>query len=205
MAMREAHLTHDDWDRPRCSICVAGRNGEIDLPRSEKLLADRTRLSAIAEKFDLSYDSLRRHWLGISADRKNYLQPGRQLTQEAVAAELAEEKVSMMDHLRIVRGGLHKLFFHAVEVSDHAGGASLATALERNVMRGAQLAGEWRPTTAVQNNLTIFNMPGVASTIAGIARVLAPYPEARRALVDYLRSQPAAPPMIEAQAGDAAD
>ena len=111
----------------------------------------------------------------------------------------------MMDHLRIVRGGLHKLFFHAVEVSDHAGGASLATALERNVMRGAQLAGEWRPTTAVQNNLTIFNMPGVASTIAGIARVLAPYPEARRALVDYLRSQPAAPPMIEAQSGDAAD
>jgi hypothetical protein len=121
-----------------------------------------------------------------------------------LAAELAEERVSAIDHLRIVRGGLHKLFCHAVEVNDHAGGASLAQTIEKNVMRGAQLAGEWQPTPAVQNNVAIFNMPGVASTIAGIARVLAPYPEARRALVEYLRSQPAAPAMIEAQS-DAAD
>jgi hypothetical protein len=101
MATREAHLTHDDWDRPRCSICVAGRNGEIDLLRIEKLLADRSRLSAVALKFDVSHDALRRHWLGVSADRKNYLAKGRQLTQEALAAELAEEKVSALDHLRI--------------------------------------------------------------------------------------------------------
>jgi hypothetical protein len=49
----------------------------------------------------------------------------------------------------------------------------------------------------VQTNVAIFNLPGVASTIAGIARVLAPYPEARRALVEFLRSQPAMPPLIE--------
>jgi hypothetical protein len=202
--MRKAHLTHDDWDRPRCSICMAGRTATIDLLRIEKLLADRSRLTAIALKFDVSHDALRRHWLGISPERKNYLQRGRQLTQEALAAELAEEKISAIDHLRIVRGGLHKLFCHAVEVNDHAGGAVIATAIEKNVMRGAQLAGEWQPTPAVQNNVAIFNMPGVASTIAGIARVLVPYPDARRALVEYLRSQPAAPAMIEVQS-DAAD
>jgi hypothetical protein len=39
--MRETHLTHDNWERPRCSICVAGRKGELDLLRVEKLLADR--------------------------------------------------------------------------------------------------------------------------------------------------------------------
>jgi hypothetical protein len=76
--MRETHLTHDNWERPRCSICVAGRKGELDLLRVEKLLADRSRLGAVALKFKLSHDALRRHWLGVSAERKNFLQQGRQ-------------------------------------------------------------------------------------------------------------------------------
>jgi hypothetical protein len=196
-------LTHDDWDRSRCSICVAGRNGALDLLRVEKLLADHAKLSAVAEKFEVSYDALRRHWLGISAERKNYLQRGRQLSKEALASELAEEKLSTIDHLRIVRGGLHRLFCHAVEVNDHSGGASLAQAIEKNVMRGAHLAGEWQPGPSVQNtNVTLFLVPGVASAIAGIARVLAPFPEARLAVVEYLRAQPGAPPMIEHAAAD---
>jgi hypothetical protein len=196
-------LTHDDWDRPRCSICVSGASGTIDLLRIEKLLADRSRLSAVAEKFSLSYDSLRRHWLGISADRKNYLQRGRQLSKEALAAELAEEKISTLDHLRIVRGGLHRLFCHAVEVNDHSGGASLAQAIEKNVMRGAHLAGEWQPGPSVQTNIAIFNVPGVAATVAGIARALAPFPEARLAVAEYLRqAQPAAPMIEHADAAD---
>jgi hypothetical protein len=193
-------LAHDDWDRPRCTVCVAGQNGAIDLLRIEKLLADHTRVAAVAEKFDLSYDSLRRHWLGISADRKNYLQRGRQLTKEALAAELAEEKISTIDHLRIVRGGLHRLFVHAVEVNDHSGGASLAQAIEKNVMRGAHLAGEWQPGPNVHTNIAIFNVPGVAATVAGIARALAPYPEARLAVAEYLRQ--AQPAVIEHVAAD---
>lgn len=196
-------LSHDDWDRPRCSICVAGSSGAIDLLRVEKLLSDRSRLSAVAEKFSLSYDSLRRHWIGLSAERKNYLQRGRQLTKEALAAELAEEKISTIDHLRIVRGGLHRLFMGAVELGDCSGGASLAQAIERNVMRGAQLAGEWTSGPAVQNNIAIFNIPGVAATVAGIARVLAPFPEARIAVAEYLRrAQPAAPMIEHADAAD---
>jgi hypothetical protein len=196
-------LTHDDWDRPRCSICVAGRDGALDLLRVEKLLADRSRMAAVAQKFALSYDALRRHWLGLSAERKNFLQRGRQLTKDALAAELAEEKLSTIDHLRIVRGGLHRLFCHAVEVCDHSGGASLAQAIEKNVMRGAHLAGEWQPGPSVQTNIAIFNIPGVAATVAGIARVLAPFPDARLAVVEYLRTQPAAPPMIEVQGAGA--
>jgi hypothetical protein len=92
-------LTHDDWDRSRCSICVAGRSGALDLLRVEKLLADRSRMAAVAQKFELSYDSLRRHWLGISMERRNFLQRGRQLSKEALAAEIAEERLSTIDHL----------------------------------------------------------------------------------------------------------
>jgi hypothetical protein len=202
MARRDAHLIHDDWDRPQCSICTAGRNGKIDLLRIEKLLSERAELRAIAKQFDLSHHSLRRHWLGVSTERKNYLETGRQLVKDALAAELAEEKVSTIDHLRIVRGGLHRSFAHAVEVNDHRGAASLAAVLEKNIMDGARLAGEWQPAGPVQNNVTILNLPGVAATIAGIARVLAPYPEARAAVVEYLRQvrpQPPAPAKIEAR------
>jgi hypothetical protein len=103
-----------------------------------------------------------------------------------------------------VRGGLHRLFCHAVEVNDHSGGASLAQAIEKNVMRGAHLAGEWQPGPAVQT-VTIFNVPGTAQVLAGIGRALAAYPDARHAVVEYLRqAQPAEPPMIEVQ-GAAAD
>ena len=189
MTRRLVHLRHDEWDRPRCSICRAGRVGEIDLLRVEKLLADRAKLKAVAAKFGLKHDALRRHWDAISADRKNYLRVGRQLSQDALAAATAEEKVSTIDHLRIVRAGLHKLFQHAVEVNDHGGGASLAAALDRNIMHGAQLAGEWQPGPSVQNNVAVFNIPGVASTVAGIARVLGPFPEARRAVMEFLKDR----------------
>ena len=101
MVRRLVHLRHDEWDRPRCSMCSAGRAGEIDLLRIEKLLADRAKLKAVAAKFGLKHDALRRHWEGVSTDRKNYLRVGRQLSQEALAAATAEEKVSTIDHLRI--------------------------------------------------------------------------------------------------------
>ena len=58
---------------------------------------------------------------------------------------------------------LHKLFQYAIEVNDHGGGASLAAALDRNIMHGAQLAGEWQPGPSVQDNVEIFNIPRVAS------------------------------------------
>jgi hypothetical protein len=69
MVSRLVHLRHDDWDRPRCSICSAGRGGEIDLLRIEKLLADRAKLKAVAAKFGLKQDALRRHWDAVSIER----------------------------------------------------------------------------------------------------------------------------------------
>jgi hypothetical protein len=196
---------HDDWDRPRCQICRAGRTGEIDLTRIEKLLADRSKLRAVAEKFNVSRDALWRHWQGVGTDRRNYLRMGRELSVDALRAATAEEKISTIDHLRIVRAGLHQLFKHAVDLSDHTGGASLAQALDRNIMHGAQIAGEWQPGPNVQNNVAIFNIPGMPTMIAGIARVLAPYPEARGAVIAYLRGKDEGVPALEVTNVAAAD
>jgi hypothetical protein len=200
------HLTHDHWDRPRCSICRAGRSGGVDLLRVEKLLADRARLRNVAKTFELPRAALYRHWRAVSNERRDYLRTGKQQTQDALAAAAAEEKISTIDNLRIVRGGLHKLFAHAVETSDHSGGAALARALDTNLMNSARLAGEWTPAPGTVNNIAIVNQPGVASVIAGIARVLAPYPEARAAVVAFLRNATTAaaslpPPAINVTAG----
>jgi hypothetical protein len=205
---RLPHLRHDDWQSPRCTLCRGGREGTIDLLRVEKLLADRAKLKSVAATFGLKSDALRRHWLAVSTDRKNYLRAGRQLSQDAVLAAINEEKISTLDHLRVVRGGLHRLFQHAVEVDDHSGGAALASALDKNIMHGAQLAGEWQPgPSSVQNNLTVYNMPGAAKMILGIARALQPFPQARRAVQEFLRShrEQQGVPMIEATANAADD
>jgi hypothetical protein len=82
----------------------------------------------------------------------------------------------------------------------------LARALDTNLMNSARLAGEWTPAPGTVNNIAIVNQPGVASVIAGIARVLAPYPEARAAVVAFLRNATTAaaslpPPAINVTAG----
>ena len=64
----------------------------------------------VAAKFGGERDALRCYWEGVTTDRKNYLRMGRQLSQKALVAATAEEKVSAIDHLRIARAGLAKCF-----------------------------------------------------------------------------------------------
>jgi hypothetical protein len=73
---REPRLSHDFYQRPRCSVCRLGREGAVDLPRIEKLLADGARLKPVGEKFGVPWCALWRHWLGVTPERKNYLKFG---------------------------------------------------------------------------------------------------------------------------------
>ena len=63
-------------------------------------------------------------------------------------------------------------FQHAVEVNDHGGGASLAAALDRNIMHGTQLAGEWQPNPSVQNNAAIFASPPLGHEMPGVKNLI---------------------------------
>jgi hypothetical protein len=66
----------------------------------------------------------------------------------------------------------------------------------------AQLIGEWvpGPSTVQNTNISIMQLPDIAAVLANLSRILAPFPEARAALVAYLRdASPAPPKMIEHQ------
>jgi hypothetical protein len=187
---RLAHLLHDDWMRPKCSVCAAAREGKIDVPRVEVLLASGARLKPTAARFGINPFALRRHWQEISPSRKNHLKFGTHLAQQALQARVADERLAVVDHLVLVRNTLHKSFALAFQAGDHAAVANLARVIADNVERTARLGGEWfddAPSTSI-TNVQILNVPGVANVLSGITRALASHPEAREAVIQYLRT-----------------
>jgi hypothetical protein len=187
---RLEHLLHDTWSRPKCSVCASARKGEADVPRAESLLASGGRLKVIARQFGINPYALRRHWLAVSPARKSHLQFGTRLSQEALQARVADERLAALDHLTLVRNTLHKSLMLAFSAGDHGLVASIARAVAENVERAARMTGEWKDhqsPTSVTNNVAILAMPGVANVISGITAALARFPEARMQVIRYLR------------------
>jgi hypothetical protein len=185
---REPHLSHDNYSRSRCSVCRLGREGNgPDIPRVEALLAAGARLKPLAKKFGIAPFSLRRHWAEVSANRKSYLHFGAQLSREALTVAVHEEKIGSLDHLKIVRAALHRALQLALRSNDLHGVASISNALSTNILQGAKLAGEWDDGPRTVTNIAIMESPHVATVISAVTRALAPFPEARRAVVDCLR------------------
>ena len=206
---REPHLSHDNYSRSRCSICRMGREGNgPDIPRVEALLAAGARLKPLAKKYGIAPFSLRRHWAEVSANRKSYLHFGAQLSREALTVAVHEEKIGTLDHLKIVRAVLHRALQLALRSNDLHAVSTIANALSTNIQQGAKLAGEWvEEPRSVTNNVQILQLPAVAGVISGITAALGKYPEARQAVVAYLRSADAvaalpAPEIIDAAASE---
>ena len=181
---------HDDASEPQCSICRAGRRGEVDLLAVEKHLAQRAgSINTIARKYKLSPDALGRHWRAIGTARRNYLKSGADLTATALAAA-AEERLQTIDHLRIARAALHRGLQAAILLNDFRGIASLADALCRNASRGAEMSGEWLAAAPkIENTVNVMLPATVADILANLTKILAPFPEARAAVINYLRGR----------------
>jgi hypothetical protein len=130
-----------------------GREGSVDIPRVEALLAAGARLKPTAQRFGISACALRRHWIEISDDRKQYLRFGARLSREALVVAVHEEKIGTIDHLKIVRVALHRGLQLALQTSDLHAVSSIPNALSTNILQGARLAGEWDdgPRTVTTN------------------------------------------------------
>jgi hypothetical protein len=205
---RLEHLTHDAWARPKCSVCAAARKGEIDIPRVEAILASGGRLKPVAAQFNLNPYALRRHWQAVSPARKNYLKFGSRLSQEALQARVADERLAAIDHLVLVRNGLHKSFALAFQAGDYNAVANIGRAISDTVERAARMTGEWKDhqPASVTNNIQVLNLPAIAGVVSGIARALSGFPEARLRVIEYLRTtdEVAALPPPEPDVFDAA-
>jgi hypothetical protein len=179
---------------PRCSICS----------HADRALIEQTRiagasLDTIAAKYGVSRDSIWRH-MGkhVSEDlRAEYLAA---VPMKELAAKAATEGVSVLQYFSIIRGVLMQQFQLASSVNDRNAVSTLAGRLTEVLRAIGSISGEMgnmAVNNLTINNVSIMNSPVFASLQANLLHALAPFPEARAAVVNALRQmdEQNAPPM----------
>lgn len=156
--------------------------------RVERLLAAGASIQGAARKFAIDYHALRRHWRNhVSAEARAAYIAGVGATKDQLEEIAADESLALIDNYRIVRRALYKGFAAASEVGDGNSLAFLAGRLHENFRDCGRLTGELQrgPLLNVQNNILV--NPDYTRVIARIVSAVAPYPEAREAVIAALR------------------
>jgi hypothetical protein len=186
----------------RCAVCCL-----IERQRAELLLAGGASIQSVARKHKVNYHALRRHWMNhVPDERKRRLVLGP-VSAAALAARVADESTSVLDHLKTVRAGLYEMFDAALAAGDRNGGALLAGRLHENLHALARLTGELASSPLVMTQNNIFVSPQFAELQAVLIRVLAEFPAARARVIQEFRSLEAktdSPRQIEHGNGQAA-
>jgi hypothetical protein len=167
----------------RCQGC-----NHLERVRIERLLAAGASIKGTARKFEIDPHALRRHWINhVSAEARASYIAGAGATKDQLEEVVADESLALIDHYRIVRGSLYKGFGVASEVGDSNSLALLAGRLHENFRDCGRLTGELQrgPLLNIQNNVLV--NPDYSKAIARIVSAVAPYPEAREAVIAALR------------------
>ena len=167
----------------RCQGC-----NHLERVRIERLLAAGASIKGTARKFAIDHHALRRHWINhVSAEARATYIAGAGATKDQLEEIVADESLALIDHYRIVRGSLYKGFGVASEVGDSNSLALLAGRLHENLRDCGRLTGELQrgPLLNIQNNVLV-NLD-YSKAIARIVSAVAPYPEAREAVIAALR------------------
>src|SRR6266849_1548345 len=180
----------------RCQGC-----NHLERVRIERLLAAGGSIKGAARKFEIDYHALRRHWINhVSAEARATYIAGAGATKDQLETVVADVSLALIDHYRIVRGALYKGFGAASEVGDGNSMALLAGRLHENFRDCGRLTGELQrgPLLNIQNNVLV-NLD-YSKAIARIVSAVAPYPEAREAVIAALRDLDAADASVPALA-----
>ena len=88
----------------RCQGC-----NHLERQRIERLLAAGASIKGTARKFEIDYHALRRHWINhVPAEARAAYTAGTGTTKGQLEEIVADESLALIDHYRIVRGGLYK-------------------------------------------------------------------------------------------------
>jgi hypothetical protein len=167
----------------RCQGC-----NHLERVRIERSLAAGASIKGTARKFKINYHALRRHWVNhVSPEARATYIAGIGMAKDQLEAAVADESLALIDHYRIVRSALYKGISAASEVGDNNALALLAARLHENFRDCGRLTGELQhgPLLNVQNNVLI--NPDYTQALARIVRAVAPYTEARNAVIEALR------------------
>lgn len=170
----------------KCAVCRHPERWRVEL-----LKAGGASLDALAAKFGVSRDSIDRHWhRHVSAESKaTYLiGPAEMAT---IAERAVQEGDSVIDYLKMCRTTLVGQLAAANEAGDARGAAFVVNSLVRTLEATARVTGELGALagsiTINNNSVQILNHPQFASVQACMLRALAPFPDARGAVVAALR------------------
>ena len=172
----------------RCQGC-----NHLERVRIERLLSAGASIKGTARKFEIDYHALRRHWINhVSSEVRATYIAGAGVAKDQLEEVVADESLALIDHYRIVRGALYKAISAASEVGDNNALALLAGRLHENFRDCGRLTGELQrgPLLNIQNNVLV--NPDYTQAIAQIVAAVAPYPEARDAVIAALRDLDAA-------------
>jgi hypothetical protein len=172
----------------KCQVCGCPERWRVELLR-----AGGASLGSLAKKFSLHEDAIDRHWRHhVTPEMKaNYLCGPAELA--TLAERAAIEGDSVLDYLKLCRTVLVGQLSAMTEAGDGRGAAYVARALTQTLQVIAGVTGEIgelaRSTINITGNVSILtDSPAFAKVQATMLRALAPFPDARGAVVLALRS-----------------
>lgn len=174
---------------PQCTVCA-----HSDRPRIEATRCAGASLDNIARKFSVSRDAVHRHMTNhVSEDLKAEYLAGIPLKE--LAEKAASEGISVLEYLSLVRSTLMTEFQLASAVHDRHATSALAGRLTEVLRAIGSISGELgdmaRSITINGNVVNIMNHPMLANLQSNLLRALAPFPEARTAVIGALRAMDA--------------
>ena len=186
----------------KCTICAHAQRYQIELA-----LVSGVSCRAIGRKYTVSRDAVWRHLHNhVPSERRAELVAGP-LKPAELARRAADEGLTLLEYVAMVRNSLMARFLAASEADDRQGTALVAGRLLDCLRLTASLTGELSKAGAtITTNIAIMNSPLVADLQAMLIRTLAPFPEARAAVLGGLeelsaRALQQTAPAIAAPAG----
>lgn len=175
------------------------------------MLAGGASAVAVGRKFGVTHDAVTRHWnRHVSQERKAQIIAGP-IKLHQLAERAAAEGMSLLDYLALIRSTLLSQFSAAAEAGDKHGTATLAGRLLECLREIGRLTGELSRVGGVNvtNNTLILGSPFVAELQSMLIQTLAPFPDARAAVITGMRAleqraMGVTPPQIEGEAAHAA-
>jgi hypothetical protein len=177
----------------RCQVCRHPERWRIELLR-----AGGASLDSLAEKFGVHRDAIHRHYRDhVSNELKAGYLAGPVQLQE-LASKAADTGTSVLDHLHAVRTILMGHLASMTEAGDGRGAAYVAGRLTSTLEVIARVSGELgdlarSQTFNIVNNVSVLTEhPKFMQVQASLLRALAPFPDARAAVVTALQDLDAA-------------
>jgi len=180
----------------RCTICR-----HLERQRIELAMAAGTSKRAVAERFGVGQDAAWRHWRGHVPPHLKAAYVTKSLRPGVELARLVEEEGGgVLEHLKAVRMKLLVMLDSAIEHGDRNAAALLSGRLHENFGMTARLTGELMkhapPGSITQINIQ--TSPQFLTLQARLVQALAPFPDARRAVIAAFQALDALPsPVIE--------